>query len=121
MHRWIQASFARLGINSELAPISFKPKPGQCFVGHEQCDLLWQGRKIAGAAQRRRKEGLLIQGSIQPPPAADRRAWERAMLEVLSSEHRTKWRPFEWTAQLEERAATLARSKYSQPAYNEGR
>jgi len=35
--------------------------PGQCFVGHEKYDLLWRGKKIAGAAQRRNKPGLLIQ------------------------------------------------------------
>jgi lipoate-protein ligase A len=40
--------------------------PGQCFTGHEKLDLLWHGKKIAGAAQRRNQLGLLIQGSVQP-------------------------------------------------------
>jgi hypothetical protein len=44
--------------------------PGACFAGHERFDLLWRGRKIAGAAQRRNQLGLLIQGSVQLPPAA---------------------------------------------------
>ena len=36
--------------------------PGQCFAGYQKFDVLWHGQKIAGAAQRRNKLGLLIQG-----------------------------------------------------------
>ena len=39
---------------------------GPCFAGYEKFDVLWHGKKIAGAAQRRNKLGLLIQGSVQP-------------------------------------------------------
>ena len=68
MHEWIQAAFARLTLPTELAPACRKTRPGQCFQGHEMFDLLWRGQKIAGAAQRRTRDGLLIQGSVQPPP-----------------------------------------------------
>src|SRR5207245_480278 len=68
VHEWLQAAFAGLNVETELAPVAYKPRPGQCFAGYERFDLLWQGRKIAGAAQRRRSDGLLIQGSVQPPP-----------------------------------------------------
>ena len=56
--------------------------PGQCFVGYEKSDLLWHGKKIAGAAQRRNKLGLLIQGSVQPPLPLARAAWQQAMCDV---------------------------------------
>lgn len=69
VHQWLRAAFARLGVAAELAPCCRKEIPGQCFAGHEKSDLLWHGRKIAGAAQRRTKTGLLIQGSVQPRPA----------------------------------------------------
>ena len=67
-HEWIRAAFLKLGVETELADCCRKAMPGQCFVGHEKFDVLWRGQKIAGAAQRRTKESLLIQGSIQPPP-----------------------------------------------------
>jgi len=68
VHEWIRAAFARLDVPTELSPCCRKEPPGQCFVGMEQFDILWQGKKIAGAAQRRNRLGLLIQGSVQPPP-----------------------------------------------------
>lgn len=68
MHRWLQAAFTNFALPTELAPCCRKVTPGQCFAGYEKFDLLHGGRKLAGAAQRRNKLGLLIQGSIQPPP-----------------------------------------------------
>jgi len=38
---------------------------GHCFANPVRADLLVNGRKIAGAAQRRTRAGLLQQGSIQ--------------------------------------------------------
>ena len=89
VHLWIQAAFAILNIRTELAPCGRKAQPGQCFAGYETSDLLWQGQKIAGAAQRRNRAGLLIEGSVQPPPIAiERSQWEQAMCEVRSNECR---------------------------------
>src|SRR5690242_15019122 len=65
IHEWIQASFASLSISTELADCCRKEHSGQCFLGYEQYDVLWNGQKIAGAAQRRTRSGLLIQGSVQ--------------------------------------------------------
>ena len=36
-----------------------------CFANPVRADVLWNGQKIAGAAQRRTRRGLLQQGSIQ--------------------------------------------------------
>jgi len=47
-HEWVRDSFVRLNVETELSPSSRKELPGQCFVGAEQHDVLWQGRKIAG-------------------------------------------------------------------------
>jgi lipoyl(octanoyl) transferase len=118
VHAWLQAAFALLDLPTELAPSSHKTALGQCFVGHEQFDLLRQGRKIAGAAQRRRRDGLLIQGSVQPPPKGLARAdWQRAMLEAQTC----IWTSFRPDPRLTDRALHLALTKYSQPAYNERR
>jgi lipoate-protein ligase A len=49
VHEWIQAAFAKLNLATDLASAGRKAHTGQCFAGHEQFDLLWRGRKIAGA------------------------------------------------------------------------
>jgi lipoate-protein ligase A len=122
VHEWIRATFARLNLPTELAAACSKTLPGQCFQGHEVFDLLWRGRKIAGAAQRRTRDGLLIEGSVQPPgPALARAAWERAMCEVGRVEQGVSWVEFEPDAPLLERSRELARQKYSQAGYNQKR
>jgi lipoate-protein ligase A len=113
-HELVQRAFAELKIETELAPDAKKSAPGQCFAGHEKFDLLWRGKKIAGAAQRRNKSGLLIQGSVQPPRVPVSRAdWEHAMGGGA--------RTFSPPPDLLRRAEELARTKYSQPSHNEKR
>jgi lipoate-protein ligase A len=122
IHDWLRLAFAELKIETELAPCCKKSLPGQCFAGHEKFDLLWRGKKIAGAAQRRNKLGLLIQGSIQPPPVALARAdWENAIRAVAAKGFSVKWNDFLPDAKLMEHLARLARKKYSQADYNRKR
>jgi len=122
MHEWLCAAFARLGVVCELAPACKKSGPGQCFVGYEKFDVLWQGRKIAGAAQRRTRTGLLIQGSVQPPPISpERYDWERAMRgvapEILGDERKVLNLP----STVPDRCEELAVGVYSQSSYNRRR
>jgi lipoate-protein ligase A len=122
VHEWIVAAFAELKVPTELAPCCLKSAPGQCFVGHEKFDVLWQEKKIAGAAQRRSKLGLLIQGSVQPPPLSlVRDRWEAAMRMVgakLLGAHGSEWKP---DAALAARVAELVAQKYSRRSYTEKR
>ncbi|HWD94638.1 MAG TPA: hypothetical protein VG938_20080 [Verrucomicrobiae bacterium] len=122
VHEWIAAAFADLKVSTELASCCRKSAPGQCFAGYEKFDVLWQGKKIAGAAQRRNKLGLLIQGSVQPPPLSlEREQWETAMREIGARTlgvRGTEWTP---DAALKARVAELVRQKYSQRSYNEKR
>jgi len=146
VHQWIRSAFASLQVATELAPGGKTPvhvrrsrgnetlpaneKQGllassptsQCFVGHVKFDLLWQGKKIAGAAQRRNKWGLLIQGSVQPPPISLMRAgWENAMGEVARREFGITWNDFLPDAKLRVRVDELVRGKYLQETYNRKR
>lgn len=116
LHEWIQAALGRCGVMTELAPCCDPSGPGCCFVGAEQNDLLWEGRKIAGAAQRRNRLGLLIQGSVQSPLAGlDRGAWERSLREVTPG---TEWEPLPLESGWSDRAQRLAQEKYRRPEYN---
>src|SRR5260370_18818706 len=122
VHEWLQAAFAKLNTATELALSSRKAQAGQCFAGHERFDLLWRGQKIAGAAQRRRRDGLLIQGSVQPPPIGLARAdWQKAMVQAAVFEPAIRWQELEPDALLAERMFDLAERKYRQAAYNEKR
>jgi len=122
VHAWIQGAFAQLQISTELAPCCRKSEPGQCFAGYEKFDLLWHGKKIAGAAQRRNKLGLLIQGSVQPPPISiQRTVWEAAMREAGKQMLKAEPTEFQPSAELLNRVNELSLRKYSQTGYNEKR
>ena len=96
--------------------------PGQCFAGHEKFDLLWRGKKIAGAAQRRTKAGLLIQGSVQPPTVALARAdWELALVAAADVFLPGRAMRFQPDAELLQHAARLAAEKFSQAGHNQKR
>ncbi|HWW01628.1 MAG TPA: hypothetical protein VNZ64_18160 [Candidatus Acidoferrum sp.] len=122
VHEWLQAAFAELDIPTQLAPSAVKTQPGQCFAGCEKSDLLWGGRKLAGAAQRRRRDGLLIQGSVQAPPLPSTRPdWERAMCEAARSMYGVRWTELQPDEALRQRVQELAGQKYAQAAFNRKR
>jgi lipoate-protein ligase A len=127
VHEWIQTAFAKLNVATELASHSQKsairnPQSAiGCFAGHEKFDLLWNGQKIAGAAQRRNKLGLLIQGSVQSRCIGISIAlpdWQQAMGDVGRVEFGVEWSDFAPDDTLRERAEFLAAQKYFQTAYN---
>ena len=119
IHDWLRLAFAELQVATELAPCCQKSLPGQCFVGHEKSDLLWHGKKIAGAAQRRNQLGLLIQGSVQPPVVTiERAAFERAMLAVAERTFHVVWTELAPDPDLRRQAEKLRAEKFSQQGYN---
>lgn len=118
VHEWLRLAFAELGVETELAPQKLVVGPGQCFAGYEQFDLLWRGRKIAGAAQRRTKEGLLVQGSVQPPRQAEsRQDWQGAMERVASATFAFTGIACPGVTDIEVEAMALRKTKYSLDSY----
>src|SRR4051812_20567907 len=112
VHLWVQAAFERLQLSTALASQSHKEAPGQCFAGAEQFDVLWRDRKIAGAAQRRNRNGLLIQGSIQPPEGLDRADWERAFCTVAQEIWGVLWEGMELMQPIEKRVQQRLRERF---------
>ena len=122
LHLWMQAAFRSLGVATAVTPDSRKEFAGQCFSGPEQYDLVWQGRKLAGAAQRRAKMGFLIQGSIQPRSIeATVEHWQGAVVRAANSLWNVAFDVLEPDSALLESAEHLARTKYSQTVFNEHR
>lgn len=74
VHRAISVSFAKCGVDTVLLPCkeggcSFTPRkviPGQCFLEPVARDVILSATnsKIAGAAIKRTRAGLLLQGTI---------------------------------------------------------
>jgi lipoate-protein ligase A len=122
VHEWLQHAFACLGVAASLSSCCQRSVPGQCFVGAEQFDLLHTGRKIAGAAQRRNRLGLLIQGSVQPAGILVKRDdWENAMLQRPPFVEKIDWAELRIEGNLRQRIEDLVREKYGQASYNERR
>ena len=121
VHLWVQASFERMKLATALAPSSGQDRTGQCFAGPEQFDVLWRDRKIAGAAQRRNRNGLLIQGSIQPPEPLNRTEWERAFCAVAKEVWGVLWEGIELMQPIEKRVQQRLREKFGTAEFIEGR
>ena len=124
VHAWVSGSFRSLQVQAELSAQCDKPVVGRCFIGAEKFDVLAGGRKIAGAAQKRNRLGLLVQGSIQPPVgrlSLSRVSWEESMLKLGEGESGISWMELKVPEPILNRAQELNREKYGTDAYNRRR
>ena len=67
VHAAIVSALRKAGANVELATRDQPRRSDACFANAVVADVLESGLKIAGAAHRRTRAGLLHQGSIQRP------------------------------------------------------
>ena len=100
--------------SGEVAALAVPPTgggTGVCFESAAEFDLLARGRKVAGAALRRTRHGLLLQGSIQALPALE---ILRPRLASAFAAHRLAagCTPAQFAA-----AHSLALEKYATPAW----
>ncbi|HEX3818661.1 MAG TPA: hypothetical protein VHW03_10275 [Chthoniobacterales bacterium] len=107
LHRAIRDALADEGFAAQLAPSAAPKISDACFANPVRDDVLLGERKIAGAAQRRTRRGLLQQGSIQLPnlSAGFRDRFTRA----LAAEIEARKIP----GQIFSRAKVLAAEKYA--------
>jgi len=97
-------------ISGHKAPI---PRTGyECFQSPVPGDIVANGRKLAGAAQRRSKWGLLHQGAIAVKLSAQQLG--KGFHQVLSVE----FQPYEMPTELLAVAQRLASEKYATDAWN---
>jgi lipoate-protein ligase A len=75
LHEAIRRALAANGVKAILANSAAAKVSEDCFANAVRADVISEGRKIAGAAHRRSRAGLLHQGSIQrnnlPDPFRD--------------------------------------------------
>ena len=106
LHDAIREALEENGIAATLANAVSPKISEECFANAVRADVISQGQKIAGAAHRRSRAGLLHQGSIQKAKLPDRFRDDLA---------RSVCDRFEYKAvsqELVDRAATIAEAKY---------
>lgn len=107
---WRISAAVKVGPRRRQEELGFR-----CFAVPQPGDVVLGEQKIIGGAQRVRQGALLQHGSIQVPeliPGAARLA-ER-LADVLG----WKLNPTGWSTQDRQRIDELARTRYSQPAWN---
>jgi lipoate-protein ligase A len=88
MHRALRDALIANAQLAELAAVIGSADAVACFANPVHADVMIDGRKVAGAAQRRTRSGLLQQGSIQGVDLGDGLA-ERFAKEL--SDSRKTW------------------------------
>jgi lipoate-protein ligase A len=65
IHRALRDALVASGSDAELALVKSPSVSEACFASPVPADVMAHGKKVAGAAHRRTRRGLLHQGSIQ--------------------------------------------------------
>lgn len=111
VHLALQSALRSVGIETSLLNEAPQKISEACFVNPVRADLLRNGRKIAGAAQRRTRAGLLHQGSIQVPDLPE------TFRTLLASALCPEIREFRLSAKVIEAAATICERSYGTPEW----
>jgi lipoate-protein ligase A len=107
VHEGLCLGLRRLGLSVDLLQQPAPKVSEACFANPVRFDLVCDGRKIAGAAQRRTKQGLLQQGSVQI-------GLERPLLSRVFAESLARSiSPVLVSEDVLQRAAHLAETRYS--------
>lgn len=136
MHGIVAAALGRLGV--AVKPVgpdeTYKLSDVLCFLHQTPGDLLLQGRKIVGSAQRKSKGALLQHGaillgqSVYTPDlpglheltdfsTIDYRRIEQEIVAVLRDETGWHLEPSEWTSGEIARREELVTGKYTRPSW----
>jgi len=106
LHDAIRRALKANGVKAIMANAAARKISENCFANAVRADLMSNGKKIAGAAHRRSRAGLLHQGSIQLGNLPDRFREDFARVLCDRFEHSTL------SPEVLERAAGIAEAKY---------
>jgi lipoate-protein ligase A len=106
VHEAIRQALEANNIEAALMSQAAPKISEHCFANAVRADVISAGRKIAGAAHRRSRAGLLHQGSIQRHDLPDR--FRSDLAQILCERYETKT----LVSELMDRAALIAATKY---------
>ncbi len=124
-HRAVLLAMKKFGLEGRLAsdaPVVQDRAVMRCFVTPTKYDVLCGNRKMAGAAQRRTKKGILHQGSISLEVSeGDRAALAAALASGFEREFNIKFQDFTVPDGFLDEAALLAFAKFATDGWNKSR
>lgn len=120
-HAAVCHALRSLGFAAELASGSSAEPSPRCFVRPVRFDVMAAGKKVAGAAQRHTREGLLHQGSILWPDAADRSRIAAALPSGVAHCLAIDFFPDDLTPEEARIAERLERERYGTDRWNRQR
>jgi lipoate-protein ligase A len=116
LYRFVHLAIEQLlrtnGYPVEMALLPDPVRSGACFEKAVEFDLKLQGEKIAGAAIRRTRKGLLLQGSIQRLKVLE------CFGEMLAGALGEQVDLFTLSNVMMEKAARIAKEKYAAAEWN---
>ena len=133
MHAIIVAALASLGVHVDLVRESAKTDDVLCFQQHTVGDVLSDGQKVVGSAQRRHRRCLLQHGAILVRRSSatprlpglfettSRDVKLDALAAAIVESFPLAIEAEGWTADELRRIEALVRDKYDSPAWNERR
>jgi len=126
LHRCIVSALKSLGIPASLAPNqkpgSPRPNASACMTNPTRFDVMFDGRKIAGAAQRRTKTGLLHQGSIwMGDGGATRLQIKESLPKGFAEVTGGAFEPYSVPEKIADAARQLVESRFATKEWNESR
>jgi lipoyl(octanoyl) transferase len=107
LHEAIRRALAGNGVSATLAGSAAPKISEHCFANAVRADVITADRKIAGAAHRRTRVGLLHQGSIQQPGLPD--GFRDDLAQLLCP----RFEPKTFSPAAVEGANVMAESKYA--------
>jgi lipoate-protein ligase A len=109
IHRALSDALTETGQSAQLLPVAAVAdrRYNSCFANPVRADVMIDGRKVAGAAQRRTRRALLQQGSIQSVDLES--GLSQRFIQALSTDYRER----KLDNEILNRAGELAEQKYS--------
>lgn len=119
IHEGVLATLKKMGIAARLAPCCDEVESAACFQKAVKYDITDpQGRKLAGAAQRRTREGLLHQGSVLLPDPSRNEEFYRLLPQAMGEKLEFDWDLSTLTEVESKRASILEKERYLTAAWN---
>lgn len=140
MHHIVQRVLLERGVRTHAVVCGEEQKLGPvvCFLHQTPGDLLLNGSKVAGSAQRKMKGALLQHGSIllhrsefapalggicdaEAAPVFEPEPLAKLITEAFVADTGWTLTPGDWTVEERERTAAIRAEKYAHPDWNEKR
>lgn len=122
VHRAVKYALEHFGIKVTLATDDAPPVDRatmQCFITPTRYDVMGNGKKLAGSAQRRTRNGILHQGSISMPVANGQiKQLQQPLIAGFEQEFEIEFSQYQPNANFMTAATTLANNKYVSEAWN---